>query len=281
MKRANASLPRLLTCMLAAVLVLAAVMPASAFAADIIVFPLTEVDPNYVPPPVYTCGDYFYYFNDDEETVTIKDYQGTEKDIVIPTELDGHAVTAIGMQAFSYVKMNSLTIPEQIASVGYRAFEYCVVSESFVLPKNIRIGSNAFAYASLPDVIIIPEGAQLEYCAFSYCHTGETLVVCPQAVIGARCFGYSDLLTTVVCADGSAVEKDAFEYCRALKQAILCGDVTVDEDAFSYCRSAKITQTGEAAFSRVLSALSIELPESAFTQKDAPQAEAETGYTVI
>ena len=266
MKRLTRSFLRLMACGLAAVLVFAAAGPASAFA--------TEVDPNYTPPPVYTSGDYSYYFNEDGETLTIEDYHGKDKDIVIPTEIDGYAVTGIGMQAFSYVKMDSLTVPEQIASIGYRAFEYCVVSESFVLPKNIRIGMNAFAYASLPDVILIPEGAQLEKCAFSYCRTGETVVVSPQAVIGKRCFGYSDRLTTVVCADGATVEEDAFEYCRALKQVILCGDVAVDEDAFSYCRSAKITQAAKDEFSRILAELAIELPEPAPRQEAGPQAES-------
>ena len=31
----------------------------------------TEVDPNYVPPPVYTSGDYSYYINEDKTSVTI------------------------------------------------------------------------------------------------------------------------------------------------------------------------------------------------------------------
>jgi hypothetical protein len=199
----------------------------------------TEVDPNYVPPPVYTSGDYSYYINEDKTSVTICGYEGDAEELVIPTELDGYPVTEIGYQAFSYVKVKSLTIPDRIREIQRRAFEYCVVSERFTLPEDVFIGGDAFSYASLPDLIVIPRGAQLDRCAFSYCKTGETLIVQPGAVIGERCFGYSKQLKTVFCESGSVLKADAFEYCRVLEQAILCSDVQMDEDAFSYCGSAR------------------------------------------
>ena len=128
----------------------------------------TEVDPNYVPPPVYTSGDYSYYINEDKTSVTICGYEGDAEELVIPTELDGYPVTEIGYQAFSYVKVKSLTIPDRIREIQRRAFEYCVVSERFTLPEDVFIGGDAFSYASLPDLIVIPRGAQLDRCAFSY-----------------------------------------------------------------------------------------------------------------
>ena len=199
----------------------------------------TEVDPNYVPPTVYTSGDYSYYINEDKTSVTICGYRGNAEELVIPTELDGYPVTEIGYQAFSYVKLKSLTIPDRIREIQRRAFEYCVVSENFTLPENVFIGGDAFSYASLPDLIVVPRGAQLDRCAFSYCKTGETLIVQPGAVIGERCFGYSKQLKTVFCESGSVLKADAFEYCRALEQVILCSDVQMDEDAFPYCGDAK------------------------------------------
>ena len=278
MKRPAASLSRRMTCVLAALLLITAVSSASAFAWKSGNTASEEVDPNWVPPAVYTSGDYDYIFNEDDgETISIADYHGKEENIIIPTELDGYAVTGIGTEAFSYVKMKSLTVPEQISSIGYRAFEYCTVSESFTLPKNIRIGMNAFAYASLPEIIIIPEGAQVGSCAFSYCKAGEIVIVCPQAVMEKRCFGYGYTLAAVVCAAGAEVEEDAFEYCRSLEQVILCGDVTLDEEAFSYCRNAKITQGGEADFARILTQLSIELPEPS----PQPETKAETHTGIL
>ena len=213
--------------LLSGVLVILMLGSAAAFA--------TEVDPNYVPPPVYTSGDFSYYFNEDKTSITICDYDGDAEELVIPVELDGCPVTGIGSQAFSYVKLKSLTIPDRIRDIHWRAFEYCVVSESFTLPENVRIGGDAFSYASLPDLITIPRGAQLDRCAFSYCKTGETVVVEPGAVIGERCFGYSKQLKTVFCESGSVLKEDAFEYCRTLDRVILCSDVQMDQDAFPYC----------------------------------------------
>ena len=47
-----------------------------------------------------TVGDYTYTDNNDG-TVTITNYGGSEKDVVVPEELDGKMVSAIGYAAFA------------------------------------------------------------------------------------------------------------------------------------------------------------------------------------
>ena len=47
----------------------------------------------------YICGDYSYTVKSDG-TAEITGYSGSGTDITVPGELDGHAVTSIGSEAF-------------------------------------------------------------------------------------------------------------------------------------------------------------------------------------
>ncbi len=194
----------------------------------------------YVPDttPVLTSGDYAYKVYDDG-SVEIVEYNGRETDLVIPEELDGKRVTAVGDQAFSYCDLDSLTIPEGI-SVGGRAFEYCSIEKTLSLPEGIVIRGSAFDYAELPKSVVIPEGAVLSGDCFAYCEDVLRLFVAPSAVVKGSAFGYSEDLRTLICAPGSEIADDAFEYSYQLTGVMLCGDVTLGKDPFPYCRKAKL-----------------------------------------
>ena len=214
-----------------------------------------EVDPlSEIPKPVVVSGDYEYQENGDG-TVTIAQYDGTDMDIVIPEEIDGYPVTAIGYQAFTYLDMNSLTIPETVEVIEPRAFEYCTITDGFVLPENVTVMGDAFAYAELPQVVTIPSGAIVEEDAFAYNKVVQILCVDPDASIGEGAFGYSYDLSAVVCAEGSSLGDDAFEYSDYLEQVVLCGDVKVDGDPVSYCDHAKISHVAAEDYATVMEVL--------------------------
>ena len=72
-------------------------------------------------------GDFEYTVNE-EGTATITGFVGEESgDLVIPDEIDGYAVTAIGNDAFfdCYGFTGSLTIGDSVTSIGDWAFGYC------------------------------------------------------------------------------------------------------------------------------------------------------------
>ena len=50
-------------------------------------------------PAVYTCGDYQYELLEDG-SASITSYLGTETELEIPAELDGHPVSTIGDESF-------------------------------------------------------------------------------------------------------------------------------------------------------------------------------------
>ena len=181
------------------------------------------------PPTVITSGDYDYTLY--EDAATIVKYNGNDKDLEIPSEIDGYPVTELGAEAFSYLKLNSVSIPDSILLTGKQAFEYCEIADALRLPENVTIAVDAFSYAKLPVVVTIPAGAIVEKGAFSYIKAMEQVVIEPDAKIKGRAFGYCNNLEQVVCL--GYLETGAFEYCKGIKQVLLQDEVA--EGAFDNC----------------------------------------------
>ena len=75
-----------------------------------------------------TAEDFRYTENDGEITITgLKSDKGSvEEDTIIPNEIDGKPVTAIGDNAFyGCGYMGKLTIPESVTTIGDYAFWEC------------------------------------------------------------------------------------------------------------------------------------------------------------
>ena len=94
-------------------------------------------------------------FTFDATTGTITDYSPTcPKDVVIPSTIDGTAVTTIGDNAFSNKSLQSVTIPNSVTSIGDLAF-YKNSLTSVTIPNSVTsIGDWAFSDNSLTSVTI-------------------------------------------------------------------------------------------------------------------------------
>ncbi len=69
-----------------------------------------------------TYGDYEYTFLEDG-TVEISKYIGSDEVLVIPSEIDGYKVSAIGWYAFrDCSSITSVTIPDSVTSIGFMAY---------------------------------------------------------------------------------------------------------------------------------------------------------------
>nr|WP_289039325.1 leucine-rich repeat domain-containing protein [uncultured Allobacillus sp.] len=111
-----------------------------------------------------------------DKTIAITDYLGSERDVVIPSEIEGkevkkispfafmnqgltsvvipETVTRIGESAFAHNKLRKLEIPSSVETIDDKAFEinYLV---SLYIPKTVRrIGAFAFRYNLLEEVNI-------------------------------------------------------------------------------------------------------------------------------
>ena len=94
-------------------------------------------DPDTVPSP---DGDFVF----DKTTGTITGYIGLPKTIVIPFEIGGVKVTAIGNNAFQSKLLTSVILPNTIKSIGNYAFasNRMII---LIIPNSVEtIGTSAF-----------------------------------------------------------------------------------------------------------------------------------------
>ena len=104
-----------------------------------------------------TTKDGFKYILEDDN-VTIKGYEGSESDLTIPSEIDGHKVTKIGENAFDGNEdITSVKIPDSVTSIDLYAFYNCTSLETVGIPESVTtIGEGAFANCTALTTINIP-----------------------------------------------------------------------------------------------------------------------------
>ena len=236
----------------------------------------------------------------DRNKATLKLYEGSAIDVVIPSEIDGYKVTKIGDHAFDNTKVWYVTVPEGVTEIGERAFSNCINLTRVVLPNSLRyieecaFIQNFVRYRPLEN-INIPAG--IEYVGV-YAFTGtkwyENRPNGP-IYIGKALYEYKggapaniSLKGDTTCISGRAfyentglksisipasvkyIGKSAFDGCKNLTSVNLPkGLSTISDRAFSNCTSLTsvtlpdgITGIEEYAFHACNKLSSINIPGS-------------------
>lgn len=199
-------------------------------------------------------GDFVYSILDDG-TAEITEYNGSATEITIPSEIDGYTVTSIGIGAFIGTEIESVTVSENIRSIGYGAFAACPYL------KDINIDANN-AYYCFEDGVLFNKNktelvqylvgnTQVEYTvpssvtsvydyAFFYCTALESIKI-PNSVIyiGSYAFGNCASLTSLTIPDSlNSIGEGVFSSCELLESVIIPNSVkSIDDSAFSDCIS--------------------------------------------
>lgn len=185
-------------------------------------------------------GETFYFDLIDSETVIITGYNSGDKahPLNIPETLDGKAVVAIADEAFyGCSKINSITLPTTVTSIGAYAFARCEMVTAIAIPNTVTtIGEGAFYGCKAATTLTIGTGISgIEKYTF---------------------WGLTSLTSVTVPANVKTVAQGAFYGCTALES------VTVEEgveligaQAFQNCTvlatlklSASIVSIGDHAF---------------------------------
>ena len=95
----------------------------------------------------------------EDGTLEITSYTGASAELMIPAEIDGAKVTAIGEYAFELCEeLKKVELPEGITEIGRRAFSDCCRLETINLPKSLKsIGRLAFSGCTSLNNLEVPE----------------------------------------------------------------------------------------------------------------------------
>ena len=87
-------------------------------------------------------------------------YDGASAVLSIPSEYEGHPVTSIADNAFSWSEhIRKVTIPESITQIGEAAFSWCESLQEVDMPDSVKvIGEWAFIGCLSMKSIRLPEG---------------------------------------------------------------------------------------------------------------------------
>ena len=158
----------------------------------------------------------------ENNTVSVTSKKGRYSgDIVIPSSVVYHgktySVTSIGLGAFAFDDLTSVTIPNSVTSIGSRAFEECRLT-SIIIPNSVTsIGEWAFQGCSLASITIPNSVTSISFESFKGCSL--TSVTIPNSVtsIGGDAFSECSGLTSVTIPSSvTSIAYTAFSDCRGL-----------------------------------------------------------------
>ncbi|MBU5335010.1 leucine-rich repeat domain-containing protein [Intestinibacter bartlettii] len=201
----------------------------------------TEEDENTL-----TSEDGFKYILEDDE-VTIKGYEGSETDITIPSEIDGHKVTKIGEAAFDGNEdITSVEIPDSITTIESYAFYNSTSLESVSIPESVTtIGEGAFANCTSLTTVNLPSKlTTISYGLFASC-SSLTEIEIPKNVTSIEGYAFYTCtsLKDINIPEGvTSIGEAAFYYCTGLESIELSKNIEeIGDYAFDSCTNLTIT----------------------------------------
>ena len=236
------------------------------------------LDENGTPKPVFT------YSLDDDGNATITGYTGNVSALVIPEEIDGHKVIALGDNAFKGKKLlEYVEIANTVTYIGSQCFESDKELANVKLSSNIkRMESGAFGNCTSLTEITIPKSweeagredgfGMYDYGPFCGCTNLKTVKLEKGLTqiagnLFMRCYGLEDIdIPDTVTTIG----ENAFKLCTSIKSVTIPDTVTYigsqcfesDKELVNVKLSSNIKRMESGAFGNCTSLTEITIPKS-------------------
>ena len=241
---------RKIVSVLLCVLLLASLLPVSAFADT---------------TASGACGDNLTWTLDGDGTLTISgtgkmwdsdyynDYDVPWADFLASIEkvVISKGVTSIGNEAFKWCeRLTNVTIPDSITSIGNSAFYDCSSLTSVTIPDSVTsIGEWAFYGCSSLTSVTIPHGVtSIGGAAFWGCSSLTSVTIGNSVTsIGEWAFSDCSSLASVTIPDSvTSIGDCAFYGCISLTSVTIGNGITSINDSFSGCVSLKSFTVSES-----------------------------------
>ena len=213
--------------------------------------------------------------------LTASDYYGSyapKTELVIPSQINGKPVVAIGDMAFLETNLQSITVPDSVKRIGREAFANSSALRTLKLPSTIEyLGSEAldnspgitfnsfgnayyFGNDENPNLIFykvkattvssveILDGTRIiAPGAMAHCSNISDITVPDSVVsIGAGAFSESSLASIKLGSGILSVDDSAFFSCHSLTSIILPDSVeSIGNQAFAYCSELESIYIGK------------------------------------
>ena len=167
-------------------------------------------------------------FSFDSDTGTITDYYNNRsnnpanpecpRDVVIPNNIGGVAVTVIGEYAMSNKQLESVTIPDTVVAIDYGAFSNNQIEDIHIPNSVITIGEYSFALNNLEHVIVPSSVDRIDDMAFYDNNIVSFVAEGNPGLIGSRVLDNNSSLQNIVfdgvaySADGLIDEESCFKF---------------------------------------------------------------------
>ena len=194
-------------------------------------------------------GNYRYNVDENNNAVIIG-YDGTRKYIDVPSEIQGHKITAIADGAFQNLEgITRVHLPDTVESIGAGAFNGCRSLCGITIPDSVTsIGGGAFYEClNLVDITLPETLTSLGLAVFYNCRSLKTMVI-PNGVSaiseydvgGSMFYGCTSLESVKLPYGIETIGDRTFYNCSSLKSIVIPPRVRgIASDAFSYCSSLK------------------------------------------
>jgi hypothetical protein len=167
------------------------------------------------------------HFEFDAATGTIVNYDAAgPKDIVIPKQLNGVAVQAIGRAAFSFRGISSVVIPDSVREIGDGAFLSNRLTEITIPPSVQSIGAYAFSMNSLSSLSLPDSVTEIGKSAFSLNNLSKLALSRSLPRIAKAVFVYNSLTEVQIPGSVTEIGDSAFSW-NNLTKVVIPDSVTV------------------------------------------------------
>lgn len=104
-----------------------------------------------------------FTYEEKDGKITITEYIGEDKEVVIPSQIDGKDVTALAYGCFYEQGITKVVLPDTLESIDSQAFAYCSELEEVRLNEGLQeIQTQAFEYTSPELTLIVEPGSYAE-----------------------------------------------------------------------------------------------------------------------